>query len=164
MHARTLGVNNHFTIIDDVIITLFRHVHHPFMLMTLSNNLPMTHITKIFKCYYLWCRHLAFHSSHTTRGAPYNELSLHVLHPMTPVRVVMPSDGYSMVHSPHRRLSDVLKRKKPPKRTGGRKSSRGEEPGLEFFSTTGKGGASGSTRSAPTTRGKLLAGEWFYLG
>ena len=71
---------------------------------------------------------------------------------------VLPPGGYSMVHSPHRRLSDVLKRKKPPKRTGGRKSSRGEETGLEFFSA--KGDASGSTRSAPTTRGKLVAGTF----
>ena len=80
-------------------------------------------------------------------GAPYTDHTRHVL----------PPGGYSMVHSPHRRLSDVLKRKKPPKRTSGRKSSRGEESGLEFFSAKG---ASGSTRSAPTTRGKLLAGQY----
>ena len=82
-----------------------------------------------------------------SHGAPYTDHT----------RLVLPPGGYSMVHSPHRRLSDVLKRKKPPKRTSGRKSSRGEETGLEFFSAKG---ASGSTRSAPTTRGKLLAGQY----
>ena len=86
-------------------------------------------------------------SSRHSHGAPYTDHTW----------LVLPPGGYSMVHSPHRRLSDVLKRKKPPKRTSGRKSSRGEETGLEFFSAKG---ASGSTRSAPTTRGKLLAGQY----
>ena len=52
-----------------------------------------------------------------------------------------------------RRLSDVLKRKKPPKRGGGRKGSRGEEA-VEL----GWRGSPGS-RPSPTTRGKALAGR-----
>ena len=53
-------------------------------------------------------------------------------------------------HCRSRRISDVLKRKKPPKR-GSRKGSRGEDGAAELLAARG---ASGTSRSAPMTRTK----------
>ncbi len=55
-----------------------------------------------------------------------------------------------------RRLSDVLKRKKPPKRGAGRKGSRSDDPTAELLAA--KGAIGGGGRATPTTRGKALAG------
>ena len=55
--------------------------------------------------------------------------------------------------STRRRLSDVLKRKKPPKRSS-RKGSRGEELTTDLFGAK-PASSSPTGRSTPTTRAKL---------
>ena len=50
-----------------------------------------------------------------------------------------------------RRLSDVLKRKKPPKRGSGRKGTRHDDTTAEFIAT--------KSPRAPTTRGKALSNK-----
>ena len=60
--------------------------------------------------------------------------------------------------TPQMRLSDVLKRKKPPKRGAGRKGgSRGSEDSPDF--TNSKSSSSLGGNHTPATRGKLMAAK-----
>lgn len=75
------------------------------------------------------------------------------------ITVAAASDD-SPAPSAHMRLSDVLKRKKPPKRSC-RKGSRGNEEttALEFLSSKSCSASSSSSRSMPSTRNKVFGSK-----